>query len=323
MPDAHHPSLSLTKRTVLTTVALIAGIWAGAAAAQVPYLEWNGKSTPPPKPEPALSETLPLAATAQPAFDIPPSPYGQVGDPFLRPLKWPGKPTPKPTPSATPAPVPAPMPVNMTPPPAPRAAPKPIAPPVAPIISPRPVDAPKPVPAPVAPPVARIEPPKAISAPAPVPTPKPPVIAEQPVTPPQAPGAYKLPPTSKYAGRIESAGPQPVVKAAPETVVAAQKEIAAQAKEQTPPAAKPAPKPESKLATAPEPAAPLAQDIEDDDIPFVPGSRVTNPATQSPRYYSLHRAYGLQPDPTPTTGDLQLDPSQVTTREDSDKPAKK
>ncbi|MFN3229937.1 MAG: hypothetical protein ACK41P_08810 [Asticcacaulis sp.] len=32
---------------------------------------------------------------------------------------------------------------------------------------------------------------------------------------------------------------------------------------------------------------------------FVPGQQATNPETQRPRFYSLHRQYGLVPDPSP------------------------
>lgn len=130
--------------------------------------------------------------------------------------------------------------------------------------------------------------------PVPAPVPAPVVVAPQaaaPVAPPPKPAApdapFVVPSTSKYAGRVSAPVPQ---AAAPEAVQAE--------------------------ATAPEPGEPLI--VPENDPVFVPGMRVTDPATQSPRYYSLHRAYGLPPDPVetrPLSGELSLDPGQVETKD--------
>ena len=102
----------------------------------------------------------------------------------------------------------------------------------------------------------------------PVPVRKPPPAAEQ---------AYQVPATSKYAARIAAAR-------------------AAQTRDQTQ-AQTPA---EAPTATAPEPAAPLA--AQETDHVFIPGEHYTD-ASEAPRLYSLHRQYGLKPDPITVDND--------------------
>src|SRR6185312_17189986 len=63
--------------------------------------------------------------------------------------------------------------------------------------------------------------------------------------------------------------------------------------------AQPQPQPQlqaSALHPAQPPAPAPAPQTADDDKPFVPGEHYTD-ASEAPRLYSLHRAYGLKPDP--------------------------
>jgi hypothetical protein len=99
-----------------------------------------------------------------------------------------------------------------------------------------------------------------------------------------------VPTTSKYAARI----------------AAARAAAAKQEADATPPADTAAPKPAGKTpekagdkkadakATVPAPSPQLA--TEETDHVFIPGEQYKN-ASDAPRLYSLHRAYGLTPDP--------------------------
>ncbi|UDF03241.1 hypothetical protein [Asticcacaulis sp. AND118] len=430
-----------------------------ALAQARPYLDWPGKSVAQQAPEqpqtaPAtpLERALPNAATGQPGFDIPASPYGQVGNPYTHDLNWRGKASPAAPQAAAPAPqaqphpelasnwtpqpqscfdapraykapaqtkaqpqtsVPAPQPQPEAPPqpvpakpqPQPQATLRSYAPPVrqAQPASPPPVPAQAQAyarPAPQTPPPAtpnpgwiptvkeRVQsppqpnpaygwipspserlqearpasqPPKMlpqarVATPAPLPTPKPPIVSaetmeretaaqtavtqpktqSQPKSPapvqaqvqpqpaPQTPvqpqalpdSGYRLPPNSKYAGRVS---PELEARAAtPAQPVQTDKSVPKAAT--TPAEVKAA---ETRQASAPTAAAPLAQAAEQESAepytPFVPGSRATN-ASQTPRFYSLHRAYGYEPDPAPHSGgDLALDPNAVQTPTQDDK----
>ncbi|MEM9966251.1 MAG: hypothetical protein AAGC58_13000 [Asticcacaulis sp.] len=257
-------------------VCAVAGLWALSAAAEGarPYLSWPGKSAGVQATAPRLEKALPNPATGTPGFDIPPSPYGQVGSPYVQPV--------------------------------PQSAPKPVVVPVAPVRAevPRPAEVMPP------PPVHMLEPvaPKTIAQPvtppveAPVKTPPvavapvvAPVVAEVPapaVAVRTEEGAFVLPATSKYAGR----------QAAPKAET--QTQTQAQTQNQT----------QAVTATAPALSEPLI--VPENESVFVPGMRVTDPATQSPRFYSLHRAYGYQPDPVDSQGgDLKIDPSRVETKD--------
>lgn len=348
------------------------------------YLDWPGKRAPqavtPPAdletaPATPLQHALPHAATGQPGFDIPPSPYGQVGNPYRHELNWRGKTAPVNAQAAAPSTAPqtaskTELASNWTPVPQSRfdtprpTAPSTVTPPAQPApqkVEAAPLQAPK---APIANPVPLPQPkPPVVSAEtiaretAPAaraqPLPTPPVQAQAPIQPqvqpqPRPDGGYRLPANSKYAGRVspELEG-RPTVPGGAATSVA-QKPDAPKAQAQTAPqttaVAEPAstaktpvskasaPKPAAKTAgtktaeakpedvktaTAPAATAPLAQAAEQESAepytPFVPGSRATT-TSQAPRFYSLHRAYGYEPDPVPHTGgDLAIDPNAVQT----------
>lgn len=231
-------------------------------------LAWQGKVAP---TEPA-APPAPAVVSGSQSYPVPPSPYGQVGDPFARGLSWPAKASTKP--ATKPAPKPQTVAsVQMPPVAAPLTvpqAPTPIAPkvPQASVSAPVPLAAPKPVTVP-----------KSALAAA---TPPAPTLAPVPAAKPAAtaPGAgYQVPATSKYAARIAAA-----------RAAQAQSQEQTQAQQQKP--AQTAPK--SSTATAPEPTAQMA--TEETDHVFIPGEQYTS-ASDAPRYYSLHRAYGLTPDP--------------------------
>ncbi|ESQ79536.1 hypothetical protein [Asticcacaulis sp. YBE204] len=374
----HTPYLTVT----LTGIGLVLG---GSALANPGQLTWSNKrplpssvseTTPAPDAQ-KFEKALPNAATGNEGFQIPPSPYGQVGNPYRRELNWSNKgkaPTeqvarqvPAPQPQmqsqpklearAEPKPEPKPEPkavqkvekpveltANWTPAPTPRFEPK--APEIKPDIrlqaAPQPKVEPKVEPKIIAAPT--VETVKKIDSPIPLPTPKPPVVtAEKLGTPkpevnpqpkPATDGTYQLPANSKYAGKVAPVlegkeVPKVVAKAEPKpdpkTVSAAQKEVAKQAdaaKTVAKTDAKKAPEKDLKLAAATE-SEPLTQAVEQDPyVPFVPGSRATN-ASQTPRYYSLHRAYGYEPDPAPHAGgELALDPATVQTKDKPKTPAK-
>ncbi len=264
------------------------------------YLTWQNKAAP-------ATESPSDEAASSLAYPAPPSPYGQVGDPFRRSLNWPSKK-------------------------APQAAPPPAAKPQANSEGPRPyqpsqaqskqavaahTEPPKsvavqPLPAIAAPPVATVAPtppPPILSAAKPLPTPPPsethtttasvsaptPLPAAKPVVvPPQAVAAasepqpapasapavtpqddgYQVPATSKYAAQIKAAR-------------------ASQARDQALQKA-------DERATAPEPSEQLA--VHETDHVFIPGETYKD-AGDAPRLYSLHRMYGLQPDPITVSPD--------------------
>ncbi len=299
-------------RLALLTAACVAGCApAHTAAASDTYLSWSGKT--------------PATATVQTttgSYAVPPSPYGQVGDPFTHTLDWSGKHPSAPQSAAQPAPQPQPpvQVATVTPPSQPWSQPfvAPASPPVQRAAPPvrratgRYVDTPAPP--------QQIEPEdddtvdgvNAVTAPAPAVQPMPdpaPVAAPSPVAAIQAPpaaalapadtGDYQVPASSPYAARIAEA----------RAAQAAVEQAAQQQAANTPPPApaKPSPAkavpakpaapatpPAAALATAPEPAEPLA--AQETDHVFIPGEQYTSTA-DAPRFYSLVREYGMKPDP--------------------------
>jgi hypothetical protein len=214
-----------------------------AAASDGPYLSWGAKNAP-----------VQQAGNAA-QVPVPPSPYGQVGDPYLHVLNWsaksgsaqPSRPTPPP-----PVALPDPEPVRAYSPPQYRAQP-----------------APRPALAAQAP----------LKAPAKTPAPSPAQAPGQASVAPPDDGAYHVPASSPYAARIAAA------RAAQSKTDQAKAE---QPKAIAPAAANPAQATQGQAALTDAPA--------DDDKPFVPGEHYTD-ASEAPRLYSLHRAYGLKPDP--------------------------
>lgn len=175
---------------------------------------------------------------------------------------------------AAPAPIPVPVPnhatISVTPTSVPSSASVQYdAPPKAPQTKAKPPEAQAPMPAP-----------KPVIAPKPVPSVSTVTRETAPVSPPED-APYEVPATSKYASRI---------KAAREAHNQEAHNQEAQGKTSSAPATAP-------VATAPEMDAPLSE--EQTDHVFIPGEQITNPQTQSPRVYSLHRAYGMQPDAIP------------------------
>jgi hypothetical protein len=266
------------------------------------YLTWQNKTSPASEPQ---QGDEPSPAMAYPA---PPSPYGQVGDPFRRNLNWPSKKTPQ----AVPQPAPKPQATSegsrpYQPAPVKRAPDQPVQavasrPETLRSVTVQPLPPSKPVPqvtavepAPPPPPMLSVakpppapqvhEPHKAtasLTAPTPLPAAKPVVV------PPQAVAAAPTPkPQSKPA-------PQPA--AAPEDgyQVPATSKYAAQLK------AARAREAANDQATAPEPSEQLA--VHETDHVFIPGETYKDEG-DAPRLYSLHRMYGLQPDPITVSPD--------------------
>ena len=198
--------MSLTPRRptlCLTASAFTLLAVASQAGANSPggYLTWQGKTNAPQQqPSPQY-----------PSNPVPPSPYGQVGNPFVQTLNWPTKSRPNaPAPQAAeqphqalasvsvPVPLtqPAPVAVMQLPPPPPRVTVPTPQPSQQPEITPQPAAATAPRPQPQAqtdvPPVA----------------PPVPIVATAPARPSQpaaADAGYQVPMTSKYAARIASA----------------------------------------------------------------------------------------------------------------------
>ncbi len=243
---------------------LVSGLGISHAQAQSRVLTWPGKAQSPESVPP--SQLPPEPARSERVVEAvarPVDPVPQTEMPEVRNY---------PVPVSVPAPMPIAAPV----------VPTPAAPPIrtAPLPSdfgqsPRPgariAAEPKPS-APVqvqAAPVAPAKPvaPPTVTAAAPVPVPAPPT-ASVPVTPADAP--YQIPPTSKYAGRVATA-PAPAQAAGQNPVAANAQALAEQMPTQA------------------------------SGNGFVPGQQATNPETQRPRFYSLHRQYGLVPDPSPHT----------------------
>jgi hypothetical protein len=266
MTKPAHRALYLLPAAV-TLMAITAPCAASANSAG--YLNWSSKAQPV-ADAPAQTEQV---NTTTGAYPVPPSPYGQVGDPYAHSLRWPAKQTPavasvSPPPQPAFAPVPAP-PVHNPPPVS-------VSQPV-PLTAPRPVAV---VPVPQAPeredPGLADDPGMADDAPiaAPKPaTPPPPAVASALSTN----GAYQVPTTSKYAARIAAA------RAASLPAAEAPKAGKTDAKSTT---------------TAPEPDVSLAS--QETDHVFIPGEHYTS-AVDEPRIYSLHRQYGMRPDPITVT----------------------
>ena len=276
-----------------------------AMAKDGPYLTWRAKAAPV-----QATDAPPLVQAPQVA--VPPSPYGQVGDPYMHVLTWNTKAGARsqPVAAAAPvrrAPVQQPAPVEATAPVqyAPAYQPQRQTPAYrtqAPQYRAQPMASTLPEPARNGPdqdepmqPMAR-QPLPAIAAQTPLrqPAPRQTVQAAKPA--PQAPvatasndgGAYQVPATSPYAARIAAAR-------------AAQTRAQGKTQTQSQPQAAAAPaKPAGKAAphilpeAAPPTDAPVTETASDDK-PFVPGQHYTD-ASEAPRLYSLHRAYGLTPD---------------------------
>jgi len=273
-----------------------------AAASDSPYLNWQAKAAP-------VQATDVPPPVQTPQVPVPPSPYGQVGDPYVHMLSWstkPGAAQPRQT-VATAAPArrapvqqtatyatapsepvqtyqPRPNPSTRLTPQAYRTQPM-----ASTLAEPAPdltgqaqerppvpmVAAQMPAPAPV-----RARTPSPVMAQQTIP--RPPIQAPRPAPAAQAPvpvttaandGAYQIPASSPYAARIAAARAE---------------QARAQARAQAQAAATP--------QTAATQAAPAPAAAADDDKPFVPGQHYTD-ASDAPRIYSLHRAYGLKPDP--------------------------
>ncbi len=243
-------------------IALLCLVPFTASAKDGPYLTWGAKTA-----------SVQQAGSAG-QVPVPPSPYGQVGDPYLHVLNWGAKSgNPQPQPPNPPYPQPAPRaaepvqayaPPRQTPvyQPAPQYRAQPMTAPV----RPQPVQSQAAAPMVHQPALAVQSQPKT-AAQAPIPTP-----AQAPVASAANDGAYQVPASSPYAARIAAAR-------------------AAQAKAEQPKTAKPA-----NASQASQDQAAVTETPADDDKPFVPGEHYTD-ASEAPRLYSLHRGYGLKPDP--------------------------
>ena len=257
-------------------IALLCLLPIAAVARDGPYLTWGAKNAP-------IQQ-----AGAATQIPVPPSPYGQVGDPYLHVLSWgaksgnaqPSRPNPSP-PMARPQPAPAqriaePVQAYVPAPQAPAYHP-------APQYSAQPVAPARPQPAPSQAVASQAVPSQAVLDQAPA-VRQPPLAAQSQLrapakTPAPAPaatpddGAYQVPANSPYAARIAAAR-------------AAQARAEAKA---TKPAA-------AHTSQAAQDQAAVTETPADDDKPFVPGEHYTD-ASEAPRLYSLHRGYGLKPDP--------------------------
>ena len=231
----------------LTVMAIPCAVLANTAG---PYLNWQSKAQPVAE-APAQTEQV---NTPNGAYPVPPSPYGQVGDPYARSLRWPAKQTPAVA--------------SVSPPPQPIFAPVP----APPIRNPSPVSVSQPVPVSAPRPVAVVPVPQ-------TPEREDPGLADDPGMAPalSTDGAYQVPTTSKYAARIAAARATSLPTA------------------EAPKAGKTDPK---STATAPEPDVSLAS--QETDHVFIPGEHYTT-AADEPRIYSLHRQYGMRPDPITVT----------------------
>ncbi|ESQ86069.1 hypothetical protein AEAC466_02455 [Asticcacaulis sp. AC466] len=377
MPQPSRLVLSLSIGVVVLTSA--ATCTASMAASAGGYLNWSNKPQPGASAQTVDGRVSPPSDaihTSNGSYPVPASPYGQVGDPFARSLRWPTKAgAAQPTPVASQMAAPKQPQIVAEPSYRPSYQPMPQAPvhadSVASISTPIPLTAPRapqvvavpqpedpgladdpgmadaPAPATVPPATSHAQQ-LAVSHPLPVSQPSvqpdllpkrssasgapttavanatapkgephkvepskadartaesAPVLATTPAPgPADRSGAYQVPATSKYAARIDSA-----------RAAQAQAEAKAQAQaRQTEPVAAPG-KPEARTesksgpsktaapkgkpadqATPPEPTASLAS--QETDHVFIPGERATG-ASDEPRFYSLHRQYGIKPDP--------------------------
>ncbi len=245
----------------------------GLAMANTPgaYLTWQNKAAQGATQTVTAPETPPASVTSSgQSYPIPPSPYGQVGDPFSRSLNWPSKqgtPSSAQVASAQTLPPQRPAPISVP-------------------IMPRPMEPQRPN--------VSVTTPVPLATPRPVSVPDEAVAAARPA-PQSAPlpatteGGYQVPATSKYAAQIAAArARQTQEHTQDQAVQRAQSEVAAS----TPDVRKAPPK--GLIATAPAPTSQLAS--EETDHVFIPGEQYKN-ASDGPRLYSLHRAYGLTPDP--------------------------
>ena len=272
------------------------------AEAQTQYLNWPGKpvnSGPSYTPRPEVQ-------VGNQAYPVPPSPYGQVGDPYQRHLNWAGKSADQshvdtrpvqPQPYMAPPSI-APMPrrdpqtdFRPSPQTAPVTPPRSVNPQPAPSLEHFPSPNRRQVPVQESMPTQETAPPL-VTSPSTVNT-----------APPVNDGAYHIPPSSKYyrgpANTTEAPAHAPLPAQATNEVT----------KPRNAAKAVTSPKPEAKALAHkdPDPTATQA-DIPEDKSPafvirppdhhFVPGETVTDPSSQLPRLYSLHREYGLQPDQT-------------------------
>ncbi len=344
----------MTRTSTIALCALLLALPAAQTHARASngYLSWAGKTPVTAPAAPVQQVRTAEVHTTAGDYAVPPSPYGQVGDPYARALRWPAKqgaqqPQYQPQQVADSQP-PRSQPVQTAPVrtqpaqsymvlPAEQAQPRemtPRAPLQSPTYSPVPQAlAPQP-PLPQGETHSQDRPdPGAdddaggINERAPQ-TRAAETHASQPQSQPQAQdtGDYKVPSSSPYAARIAAA------RAAQErdritqvqAQATAQAEAASKAKAEQSAAPAKAAKPTKKTtpvapntqATLPVPSLPLAA-AEVDHV-FVPGQHYTS-AADEPRVYSLHRQYGLTPDPITVdphpTGALLGDP--ITTIDDA------
>ncbi len=315
---------SAAARRLAGTIALVALLPAMAHARDGRYLTWSAKAPVPVQQNPQ-TYAPPMAVPSTPA---PPSPYGQVGDPYVHVLTWGAKagsgqaaqsrpqpqsqPQYQPVASAAPvrrAPVQQMQPMQATAPadaqPQWQAAPKKPAPPFRPdtrdAVAPTPMASTLPdamQTGPIAEPSQEVRhTPPAVAVESPQPPMTTPVASKAPVQAPAADTeAYQVPSTSPYAARIAAAR----AAQAKAQAQAGQTEKAAAIASAVP--AKAAKGAKAKTPVTPAPAAPAAAPVTTDasntdtDKPFVPGQHYTD-ASEAPRLYSLHRDYGLKPDP--------------------------
>lgn len=304
-------------------IVLVAVLPAMAHARDGRYLTWSAKTAAPVQQNAAQTYAPPMPVTSAP---VPPSPYGQVGDPYAHVLTWGAKmagamadsnaPAPQPVASVEPvrhAPVQqmqATVPAESEPQwqPAPKRAAPPFRPDTRDTVAPTPMGSTLPEAmqtGPIAEPSQdiRYTPPAvaAESQPQPRPVMQPPV-AQGPkplpavaAAPPAAEssGAYQVPASSPYAARIAAARAAQIKAAQAQADKATTVASAATAKT-TKSAKIKMPAAPAMAPTAPAPAPVTAE--ANDDKPFVPGEHYTD-ASEAPRLYSLHRDYGLKPDP--------------------------
>ena len=283
-------------------IALLCLLPTAAFAKDGPYLTWRAKTAP----VQAADAPPPVQA---PQVPVPPSPYGQVGDPYMHVLTWTAKSgaAPQPVASAVPmrrAPVQqtqAPQmrePVQATAPMMSEPAYQPPRQPQtyrtqAPQYRAQPMASTLPEPVQDEPtlPMTRQPLPQVAAQTSQVPQPvrqparAAPASQQPPVATAANDGAYQVPANSPYATRIKAARAAQVkaqAKAQPQVAAAAPAKGAAPAQ------------PVAQPAAAPLTDSPVTE--ASDDKPFVPGQHYTD-ASEAPRLYSLHRAYGLSPDP--------------------------
>ena len=279
------------------------------------YLNWANKT----------QAAAPQYQTPQ-AYAPAPSPYGQVGNPYVRALNWPAKnapPRPEPIANIQPNqayysnqgnsayyPMPTPGPVHQPqsyamPAPLPQAQPprlEPNALNTIPMTSSAPPNL-KPSSAPKSLPNQRQTPSHFPSnRPAEVQNPQP--VTQNQVSASQQNSAddsgYKIPTTSKYYRN----------KTASKTSEAKKTDSALAQK------SKPMAMAKSDANSAPVEKSDIAQEQVDGFVianpegpRFVPGASITDEAAQTPRRYSLHREYGMNPDAIPQPNAANLDPN--------------